>query len=227
MVARKMNQPSPKNGWCALRELTWLADDFRHIRDRDPALRSKPLAWLEGLTYPGLWAIAAHRVAHVLHQTGLPLLPRVLSQLSRFLTGVDIHPGARIGRGLFVDHASGVVIGETAEIGEYVLMFHQVTLGNADVDSAGKRHPTIGNRVVLGAGAKILGPITIDDFSVVGAGTIVTRSVPPRSVVVGCAGRIVKTSDETAPEIPGGGGGCCLDVGRGGAAANPLLAGCC
>lgn len=182
----------PKTFFNAVREIAWIADDFAHIRSSDPALNNKALAALEVLTYPGLWAIAIHRFAHALHSTGLPLIPRIISQLSRFFTGVDIHPGARIGKGLFIDHASGVVIGETAEVGEQVLMFHQVTLGNADVVSSGKRHPNIGNHVVLGAGAKILGPITIDDYSVVGAGTVVTRSVPSHSVVVGASGKIVK-----------------------------------
>lgn len=176
----------------ALRELTWLRADFAHLRSRDPALSGKPFATLEALTYPGIWALAAHRSAHVLHRAGIPVLPRLLSQLTRFFTGVEIHPGARIGRGCFIDHGSGVVIGETAEIGEHVLIFHQVTLGNALVDSRGKRHPTIGDHVVLGAGAKILGPIVVGANSTIGAGTIVTRSVPPDSVVVGAAARVLE-----------------------------------
>jgi serine O-acetyltransferase len=226
MVARNVNQSNPRSAWRAVREIAWLTDDFAHIRNRDPALRDKPLAWLEVLTYPGLWAVAGHRIAHVLHVSGLPLLPRVLSQLTRFLTGVDIHPGARIGRGLFIDHASGVVIGETAEIGEYVLMFHQVTLGNADVDSSGKRHPSIGNHVVLGAGAKVLGPITVDDHSVIGAGTIVTRSVSAHSVVVGCAGRVVKQLAAARAEAVEA-AACCPTAGTEQSAANPLPAVCC
>jgi serine O-acetyltransferase len=227
MVAQNMNQPARPGSGHALREIGWIRDDFAHIRNRDPALRGKPLAWLEVLTYPGLWAIASHRIAHAFHRAGLPLLPRVLSQLARFLTGVEIHPGAQIGRGLFIDHASGVVIGETAEIGEHVLMFHQVTLGNADVDSAGKRHPTIGSGVVLGAGAMVLGPITVGDFSVIGAGTVVTRSVPTHSLVVGCAGRVVRTLNQTAPADPDYDCGCRFATGVDGMVANQVPAGCC
>lgn len=178
--------------WRGFPELAWLRDDLAHLRRSDPALQGKPFALLEALTYPGLWAVAFHRVAHALQVAGLPVFPRILSQVARFLTGIEIHPGARVGRGFFIDHGSGVVIGETAEIGEHVMLFHQVTLGNADVVSSGKRHPTIGDHVVLGAGAKILGPITVGAHTLVGAGTIVTRTVPSHAVVVGPAGRVVK-----------------------------------
>ncbi len=183
---------SRRRRWRAFHELAWLRDDLAHLRGSDPALQGKPFALLEALTYPGLWAVAFHRVAHALHAAGLPVVPRVLSQVARFLTGIEIHPGARIGRGFFIDHGSGVVIGETAEIGEHVMIFHQVTLGNADVVSSGKRHPTIGSHVVLGAGSKILGPIAIGDHTLIGAGTIVTRPVPSHAVVVGPTGRVVK-----------------------------------
>ncbi len=187
-----MNTTPPKTIRQAVSELAWLKHDFAHLRTRDPALRGKPLAALEALTYPGLWAIAAHRVAHVLHVAGWPVIPGAVSQLTRFLTGVEIHPGARIGRGLFIDHGSGVVIGETAEIGDHVLIFHQVSLGNSHVDSRGKRHPTIGSDVVLGAGAKVLGPILVGSHSVVGAGAVVTHNVPPRSVLVSPAARMLE-----------------------------------
>lgn len=180
--------------------MTWIRDDFAHLRDRDPALSGKPLAALEALTYPGFWAVMAHRITHVLQATGLPFFPRLLSQLARLLTGVEIHPGARISRGLFIDHGSGVVIGETAEIGEHVLIFHQVTLGNAHVDARGKRHPTIGDHVVLGAGAKVLGPITVGRHSMIGAGAIVVRDVPPGAVVVGPVSRLIERK-RTTPAV--------------------------
>lgn len=176
----------------ALLQLRYLRDDFASAYRKDPALQGKPLAFLELLTYAGLWAIAGHRVAHLAYRMRIPFFPRLLSQTVRFLTGVEIHPGARIGRGFFIDHGNGVVIGETAEIGENVLMFHQVTLGNSAVASRGKRHPSIGNRVVIGAGAKILGPIGIGDNTQIGAGSVVTKDVPSDAVVVGNPARVVK-----------------------------------
>lgn len=176
----------------AFLEIKFIYFDFLSAYQKDPALRGKLFAIPELLTYAGLWAITLHRVAHFLHLAGIPFIPRLLSQISRFFTGIEIHPGARIGRGFFIDHGNGVVIGETAEIGENVLVFHQVTLGNANFTSAGKRHPTVGSHVIIGAGAKLLGPITVGDHSVVGAGTIVTRDVPDNSVIVGNPGRVVK-----------------------------------
>ncbi|HEX7712529.1 MAG TPA: serine O-acetyltransferase EpsC [Bacillota bacterium] len=176
----------------AFRELRYLGDDFRNAYHKDPALRGKPLALLELITYPGLWAISMHRMAHLLYQIKVPFIPRLISQVSRFLTGVEIHPGARIGRGFFIDHGHGVVIGETAEIGHDVLLFHQVTLGNASVAATGKRHPTIGDQVIIGAGAMILGPITVGDHSQIGAGSIVTKDVPSHSLVVGNPGQVIK-----------------------------------
>lgn len=173
-------------------EIKFIYFDFLSAYRKDPVLRGKWFAIPELFTYAGLWAVSFHRIAHFLHSAGIPFFPRLLSQISRFLTGIEIHPGARIGRGFFIDHGNGVVIGETAEIGENVLMFHQVTLGNADFTSAGKRHPTVGSHVILGAGAKILGPVTVGDHSVVGAGTIVTKDVPDNAVVVGNPGRVVK-----------------------------------
>ncbi|HEX3046425.1 MAG TPA: serine O-acetyltransferase EpsC [Bacillota bacterium] len=185
----------------AARQMGYLGADFLNAYRKDPALRGKPLAVLELLTYAGLWAILFHRVAHFLYHLRIPLLPRLLSQIARFLTGIEIHPGARIGRGFFIDHGNGVVIGETAEIGEDVLLFHQVTLGNSSVTSAGKRHPTIGSHVIIGAGAKILGPIYIADYSQIGAGSIVTKDVPSHAVVVGNPGRLIKRFGvKVAPE---------------------------
>lgn len=176
-------------------QMGYLYDDFISAYKKDPALRGKIFAIPELLTYAGLWAIAFHRIAHFIYAMKIPFVPRLISQTSRFLTGIEIHPGARIGRGFFIDHGNGVVIGETAEIGDNVLMFHQVTLGNADFKSTGKRHPTIGNNVIMGAGAKILGPITVGSFSQIGAGTIVTKDIPTHSVVVGNPGRVIKTLD--------------------------------
>lgn len=173
-------------------QLRYLWNDFMKAFHEDPALRGKPLAALELFTYAGLWAILSHRVAHILFTIKVPFIPRFLSQIARFFTGIEIHPGAQIGRGFFIDHGHGVVIGETAEIGDDVLLFHQVTLGNSDVTSAGKRHPTIGSHVVIGAGAKILGPICVADHSQIGSGSIVTKDVPSHALVAGNPGRVIK-----------------------------------
>ncbi|WP_144877312.1 serine O-acetyltransferase EpsC [Microbacterium sp. 1.5R] len=158
-----------------------LREDVAAARLRDPAARS---AVEVALLYPGLHAIWAHRVSHALWRRHLRLLARAGSQISRWLTGVEIHPGARIGRRFFIDHGMGVVIGETAEIGDDVMLYHGVTLGGRTRDS-GKRHPTIGDGVAVGAGAKILGPVTIGAHSVVGANAVVTRDAPADSILVG------------------------------------------
>jgi serine O-acetyltransferase len=162
--------------------------DVAAILERDPACRSRLEAWL---CYPGLHALLMHRVAHALHRRGLRLLARLLSQLARFLTGIEIHPGARIGRGVFIDHGMGVVIGETAEVGDDVTLYQGVTLGGTGKER-GKRHPTIGRGVMLGVGAKVLGNIVIGDNCKIGAGAVVVRSVPPNCTVVGVPGRIVR-----------------------------------
>src|SRR5579863_5229241 len=155
---------------------------------RDPAAKSR----LEIiLCYPGLHAILLHRFAHRLYQWEVPLLPRVISQFSRFLTGIEIHPGATIGRRFFIDHGMGVVIGETAEIGDDVLIYQGVTLGGTG-NEKGKRHPTIGNHVVIGTGAKVLGSITVGDNVKIGAGSVVVKPVPDNSTVVGIPGRVVR-----------------------------------
>jgi serine O-acetyltransferase len=143
------------------------------------------------LCYPGFHAILWHRVAHRLYRAGVPLLPRIISQISRTFTGIEIHPGARIGRRFFIDHGMGVVIGETTEIGDDVLLYQDVTLGGTGKEK-GKRHPTIGNRVVVGTGATVLGNISLGDNVKVGAGSVVVHSVPPDSTVVGVPGRIVR-----------------------------------
>jgi serine O-acetyltransferase len=163
-----------------------LKDDFHAVFERDPAARSTLEVFL---TYAGFQAIVLHRLAHRLVRLGVPLLPRVISHLSRFLTGVEIHPGATIGRSFFIDHGMGVVIGETTEIGNHVTLFQGVTLGGTGKER-GKRHPTLGDHVVVGAGAKILGGITIGDHVKVGANSVVLSSVPPHSTVVGIPGRV-------------------------------------
>ena len=169
---------------------------FRAIKEQiDTIFREDPAAKsvIEiVLCYPGFHAILAHRLAHRLHRARIPLLPRVLSQLSRFFTGIEIHPGACIGRRFFIDHGMGVVIGETTEIGDDVLLYQGVTLGGTG-NEKGKRHPTLGNHVVVGTGAKILGGIHIGDSVKVGAGSVVVRSVPANSTVVGVPGRVVRT----------------------------------
>jgi len=163
-----------------------LKRDIRVVRERDPAARSA----LEVLVcYPGVHALALHRVGHRLWNAGWTTLARFVSHVSRFLTGIEIHPAARIGRGCFIDHGMGIVIGETAEIGDNVSLLQGVTLGGTSTRRE-KRHPTLGNNVTVGAGAKIIGAFRIGDGSRVGAGSVVVREVPPNSVVVGVPGRV-------------------------------------
>ncbi len=163
-----------------------LRRDIRTVLERDPAARS-PLEVL--LCYPGVHALAFHRVAHRLWNLGWTTVARFVSHVSRFLTAIEIHPAARIGPGLFIDHGAGVVIGETAEVGENVTLLQGVTLGGTSLKRE-KRHPTLGNDVVVGAGAKIIGAFKIGDGSRIGAGSVVVREVPPNSVVVGVPGRV-------------------------------------
>jgi len=175
--------------------LKMIRRDIASVLERDPAARSK----LEvALVYSGLHAIWFHRLTHWLWTHKINFLARWLSQLARAVTGIEIHPGACIGSGVFIDHGMGVVIGETAEVGNDVTMYHGVTLGGTSLEK-GKRHPSIGDRVVLGAGAKILGNITIGADSRIGANAVVVRSVPPNSVVVGVPGQIVKRAQ---PHLP-------------------------
>jgi serine O-acetyltransferase len=165
--------------------------DYQVIFERDPAAVSR----LEVLlTYSGFHAILIYRISHFLWKLNLPFFPRVLSQFARFLTGIEIHPGAEIGGGFFIDHGMGVVIGETSEIGENVTLFQGVTLGGTGKER-GKRHPTLGDNVMVGVGAKILGGITIGEGVKIGANSVVLKSVPPQSTVVGVPGRILKTRD--------------------------------
>jgi serine O-acetyltransferase len=164
-----------------------ITSDVRAVQERDPAATSK----VEIITsYSGLHALWLHRLAHKLRDGGVPLVPRWISQFNRFLTGVEIHPGARIGHGLFIDHGSGVVIGETAEIGDNVTIYQGVTLGGTGKET-GKRHPTVGDNVIFGAGAKVLGGISVGDNAKVGAGSVVVADVPKNSTVVGNPGRPV------------------------------------
>jgi serine O-acetyltransferase len=172
---------------------------FREIREqvkttfeRDPAARSVPEVLL---CYPGLHAVLLHRFAHMLYRWNVPLLPRVISQIGRFLTGIEIHPGATIGRRFFIDHGAGVVIGETTEIGDDVLLYQGVTLGGTGKEK-GKRHPTLGDHVVVGTGAKVLGNILIGNHVKIGAGSVVVRPAPDYSTVVGVPGHIVRNRHE-------------------------------
>ena len=166
-----------------------MAGLIESYRKYDPATKSS----LEVvLLYPGVKAIALHRVSHFLYQLGIPFFPRAISEFSRFLTGIDIHPGARIGKNLIIDHGMGVVIGETAEIGDHCLIYHGVTLGGVDLNPV-KRHPTLGNHVVVGAGAKILGNIAIGDHARIGANSVVIKAVPAHCTATGIPARIVNS----------------------------------
>ena len=163
----------------------------------DPAARSK---FLVMLTYPGFHALRVHTLCHFFYRIKLKFLARVISQLSRFFTGVEIHPGAKIGKGVFIDHGMGVVIGETAEVGDNVLIYHGVTLGGTGKDT-GKRHPTIESNVIISAGAKILGPITIGKNSKIGAQAVVLENVPPNSTAVGIPARVVKQDGKKVNKV--------------------------
>lgn len=173
--------------------LRTLREDIQAVFERDPAARSIAEVIF---CYPGLHALWFHRLSHFLWQHRLRFAARFLSHISRFLTGIDIHPGARIGRRFFIDHGAGVVIGETAEIGDDVLIYQGVTLGGTTLKKE-KRHPTVGNHVIIGAGSVVLGPITIGDHVKIGSGSVVLKSVPSRATVVGVPGRTVEE-----PQMP-------------------------
>lgn len=177
-----------------------LREHIQAIQREDPAAKSS-LEIL--LCYPGLHAVLIHRIAHRLYRRRLYVLARLVSQTARFLTGVEIHPGAKIGKRLFIDHAIGVVIGETAEIGDDVLLYQGVTLGGTG-NQRGKRHPTIGNRVVIGTGAAVLGNIHLGDDVKVGAGSVVVHSVPDGSTVVGIPAKVVRTRNEAVGALEHG-----------------------
>ena len=183
--------------------------DVRAARDRDPAARS---ALEIIICYPGVHALCGHRISHWLwhHRARLPA--RGLAELTRLLTGVDIHPAATLAPGVFIDHATGVVIGETAEVGADVTLYQGVTLGGTSLDR-GKRHPTVGDRVTVGAGAKILGPVTIGPDSTIGANAVVVKPVPPGSVVVGVPGQVIAPSRPRPPSaVPGADGTALPDL---------------
>ena len=185
--------------------LTAIRQDIRAAKERDPAV---PTTLQVIFAYPGVHAIWGHRISHWLWNRGARVAARAFAELTRILTGVEIHPGAVLGAGLFIDHATGVVIGETAEVGDDVTIYHGVTLGGTGTDT-GKRHPTIGDRVILGAGAKILGPIKIGDDSRIGANAVVVKEVPSSSVVVGVPGQIISRAtpgtgdDSMMPDLIG------------------------
>tara|TARA_B100000459_G_C8567979_1_gene197211 strand:+ start:121 stop:873 length:753 start_codon:yes stop_codon:yes gene_type:complete len=170
--------------------LRTLRSDFSIIKERDPAARG---VWEIIFCYPGFQALSIHRISHKLWRCKLPLIPRLLSHFTRFITGVEIHPGATIGKGVFIDHGMGVVIGETSEIGDRCLLYQGVTLGGTGKES-GKRHPTLEANVVVGAGAKVLGAICIGTNTRIGAGSVVVKDVEANSTVVGIPGRIVHQS---------------------------------
>lgn len=173
--------------------------DIQAVFERDPAARSVAEVLL---CYPGLHAIWLHRLSHPLYLRGYVLLPRLISNFARWITGIEIHPGATIGEGLFIDHGTGVVIGETAELGNNVTLYQGVTLGGTGKEK-GKRHPTLGDNVVVASGAKVLGSFTVGANSKIGAGSVVLKEVPPNSTVVGIPGKIVwhegRRVDENSP----------------------------
>ena len=181
--------------------ITSIRKDVKAAFDHDPAATST----LEVLlAYPGFHARQFHRLAHTLFRWHIPVLPRLISHISRFLTGIEIHPGAKIGEGFFIDHGMGVVIGETSEIGDNVSLYQGVTLGGTSHQRA-KRHPTLGNNVVVGVGAQLIGDITIGDNSKVGAGSVVVNSVPANATVVGVPGRVVAVRNpdtDTVEKLP-------------------------
>lgn len=172
-----------------------LKEDIASVKERDPAARSSFEIWL---TYSGLHAVRSYRIAHWCYKRRLFTLARIISQTSRFFTGIEIHPGATIGKGLFIDHGMGVVIGETAEIGDNCLIYQGVTLGGTGKDK-GKRHPTLGNNVMVGAGAKVLGPFKVGDNVKIAANAVVLAEVPPNSTAVGIPARIIQRGNAKLP----------------------------
>lgn len=171
--------------------------DLNRVLEDDPAARSKLEVFL---LYPSIHALIAYRFSHFLYKHKIFLFARIISQVSRFFTGIEIHPGATIGKGLFIDHGMGVVIGETAEVGNNVTIYHGVTLGGTGKDK-GKRHPTIGNNVVIGAGAKVLGPIYVGDGAKIGANSVVLKDVVSKSTAVGAPAKNIVKTDSTIIEI--------------------------
>jgi serine O-acetyltransferase len=178
-----------------------IRNDIRAIYQCDPAANN--IAEIL-FAYPGFHARELHRLAHTLLKWHIPFFPRFISHINRFLTGIEIHPGAKLGEGVFIDHGMGVVIGETAEVGDYVTIYQGVTLGGTSLQKV-KRHPTLGNHVVVGVGAKVIGNISIGDNTKIGAGSVVVKSVPPNATVVGNPGRVVAVRDpdtDTVMKLP-------------------------
>ena len=181
--------------------ITSIKKDIKAVFEHDPAATNTIEVLL---AYPGFHARQWHRLAHILFQWHIPVLPRFISHLGRFFTGIEIHPGAKIGAGFFIDHGMGVVIGETSEIGDNVTLYQGVTLGGTSIQKK-KRHPTLGNNVVVGVGAKLIGDITIGDNTKVGAGSVVASSVPANATVVGVPGRVVairRPDTDTVEKLP-------------------------
>jgi len=188
-------------GFSLMSLITSIRKDIKAVFEHDPAATSTIEVFF---AYPGFHARQFHRLAHTLFRWHIPVLPRLVSHTSRFLTGVEIHPGAKIGDGFFIDHGMGVVIGETSEIGDNVTLYQGVTLGGTSHRRA-KRHPTLGNNVVVGVGAQLIGDITIGDNTKVGAGSVVVTSVPPNATVIGVPGRVVAVRNpdtDTVERLP-------------------------
>ena len=173
-----------------------VGEDIRNIVDKDPAARN---GFEVLICYPGIWALILHRPAHWFYRHKMKLIARIISQLARWFTGIEIHPGAKIGRRCFIDHGMGVVIGETAEVGDDVTIYQGVTLGGTGKDT-GKRHPTLGNRVLVSSGAKVLGPFKVGDDVKIGAGSVVLKEIPPNCTVVGIPGTIVKINGKSTTQ---------------------------
>lgn len=173
-----------------------VGEDIRNMVDKDPAARN---GFEVLVCYPGIWALILHRPAHWCYKHNLKFIGRVISQLTRFFTGIEIHPGAVIGRRCFIDHGMGVIIGETAEVGDDVTIYQGVTLGGTGKDT-GKRHPTIGNRVIIASGAKVLGPFKVGDDVKIGSGSVVLKEVPSGSTVVGIPGTVVRRYGKSTTE---------------------------
>ena len=172
-------------------------EDIRNIVEKDPAARN---GFEVLICYPGIWALILHRPAHWLYKRNIKLIARIISQLARWFTGIEIHPGASIGRRCFIDHGMAIIIGETTEIGDDVTIYQGVTLGGTGKDT-GKRHPTIGNRVMISSGAKVLGPFKVGDDVKIGAGAVVLKEIPPNCTVVGIPGTIVKRNGQSTQDL--------------------------
>lgn len=171
-----------------------IGEDIRNVVEKDPAARN---GFEVLICYPGIWSLIMHRPANWLYRHKIKLLARIISQLTRWFTGIEIHPGATIGRRCFIDHGMGIIIGETTEIGDDVTIYQGVTLGGTGKDT-GKRHPTIGDRVMISSGAKVLGPFKVGDDAKIGAGSVVLKEIPPNCTVVGIPGTIVKRNGHAA-----------------------------